>query len=186
MEKHNRVEGSVLRYDDTRMFGIIEGPNGATYIAHESQIQPDGIFRRFLIPGERVSFQPVIKDRKGTFRAYNVRLLERAPIQVSSDYHELVTVRHWNGEDGNATRPLGGSLRFFSDAIITEGIETLKVGSQLWVVPAPMRGSRGNREWMATQIAICCETPESAPEQASEIISETAMASAFKAAESVQ
>ena len=183
MKTNDRMkEGWALTWDDERGFGVI-GIDEGTYVAHASQIAADALCRRFLIPGERLSFLPIPRDSAGkTNRAYKVKPLERPPIEVPFDYHELVVVRQWTGEKGFAVRPLGGWLRFFADGIITEGIETIKVGTQLWVVPGPMRGSRANKDWIATQVQVCYDTPEVAqePTDPADLAPDTVMASAFE------
>jgi cold shock CspA family protein len=87
------MQGTVLRYDRAKGFGFIlpdDGANLPDYFVCGKFIDPSRRLR-FLIPGQRVEFDP-IEDQTG-FVAHNVRVLPTTiAIQTSGNQSDNVGV----------------------------------------------------------------------------------------------
>ena len=99
-------------------------------------VVPDSIGRRALPIGARVScrieIQAVKGESRGKERAVDVvnEDAEESSIDASS-YREFGQVTFWDGDRGHVVRSSGDTLAFLPKNIISEGIETIKVGSWL-------------------------------------------------------
>jgi cold shock CspA family protein len=140
------MTGICDQWLDERCFGLIRA-GSKSYIALCSDVQMDDAGRRYLIPGEPV-----------TFEVHHTRL-DRA-VEVVPDFREsepiqpeIVTVYSWNGTMGWGKREVGGNLFFHRNEIITMGEETITEGTKLLVVAAgPLRST--DKSWIATRIEI--------------------------------
>lgn len=148
------MNGIALRWNAERSIGAIRGEDGQSYLALDRQIEADDIGRQFLIPGERVEFYPTVNPRGGRRpMAAQIVTPDRPPVEVDDAYKEEVTIISWNHSSyGWARRPLGGPLLCHKDEVVTEGAETLGIGSRLWVKPAPPL--QPGQAWRAVEIEI--------------------------------
>jgi cold shock CspA family protein len=147
------VTGKVLFFNPDRQFGVIRDDTGKRYIAVESQIEPDCYGRRFLICGERITFEPVHDDRGA--HAENVRIDRVCDYDIQ--YREVCRVTSWNGTFGFAARETGGFLFIHQNQIVTEG--TLAPGVYIRVKPVPPQPLKKGWSWEGDEIEIF-EEPE--------------------------
>lgn len=75
MENENKITGEVTFFNDGRGYGFCRGDDGASYFIHYSAIiAPQGVRRKTLFEGDRVSFN-VKNHERGTL-AVNVQPLD--------------------------------------------------------------------------------------------------------------
>lgn len=88
-------------------YGFIEGDDKQKYFAHATEMPVDELGRRYLLPGEAVTFQPLI--RCGNLQACGINLVTlRAPFV--GHYEEEGTVRNVAADGAYCfvLRPFGG------------------------------------------------------------------------------
>ena len=174
MDSLERIRGWVVSWDDLKNYGVVsDHEHCRKFVAVGSEVQPDKIGRRYLVPGEDVLFSVGIGDRKAD-RALNVRPISRPLLETyPADYTEECAVESYDQERGFGflKRPLGGYLFLHRSNIVTIGEETLKAGSLVWCRPLPQEG----QNWLAGEVQILEPVPESAEP-------ETAMAAALSEA----
>jgi cold shock CspA family protein len=128
----DRLTGTILN-TGKRPFCFVEvdgryGDNQRVFCAFDDVI-PDVIGRRSLSVGARVSFR-VESGRGGMHeRAVEVRS-ELADIDPES-YREFGKVAWYDADRGHIQRPCGDTLAFLKKNVITEGVETISVGTWL-------------------------------------------------------
>jgi cold shock CspA family protein len=148
--------GFVRSYTDKK-YGHIITKDGEYFVRVRDIVPDEGSFA-YLARGERVLFE-IGGERapNGYERAINVVPMDRQPVEpLNEDYRETVTLLSWDGKSGWAHREYGTDLLVYATHITTEGEETLKPGSRLYVgiEPDPV----GER-FIAKPIEIC--VPES-------------------------
>lgn len=142
------LRGFVKYWHEQKSIGGVIS-DGICYLVLRMDIEPDEAGRQFLIEREWVTFE--ISENRAD-RAANVCPVFRDPVMPE---YEVVTLRTWHSRTGVgwAVRKFGGDLRVETDYITTEGIEMLRIGSKLWVLPAPP--NEQGHHWIASQAEIC-------------------------------
>jgi hypothetical protein len=161
---HSNGEYTVYGYIDKispQGHAYIIAIDGQSYLALSSHMKEDGAGRRYFVKGEEVDFEPIENPRNPSRMLAGHIVAQREPINLA-DHHELVTLISWDGEKGSAQRQ-GTIDRLWVEVanIVTEGIENLRVGSQLWC--RVCRPYKQGQRWRGIEIEICLE--ESANEQ---------------------
>lgn len=142
------MNGVVSYWDERRWLGGIRA-GSTSFLVLRQDIERDEIGRQFLIPHESITFDvsPIRNDR-----AVNVTPQFRKPI--TEQFPEDITLRAWDPrtKTGWGAREVGGDLYVDAHYITSEGIETLEVGSKLWVWAAP--SDVEGKNWIASQAEI--------------------------------
>ncbi len=156
------------------------GDNQQVFAAFDDVI-PDCIGRRALPVGARVSFriemQSVKGESRGKERAVDVvnEDVEAASIDAST-HREFGQVTFWDGDRGHIVRPSGDTLVFLPKNVISEGLETIKVGGWLqYGVTVHRHLFNKEREQFrhrvyASDICVCLENSEDSDSTAQPIL----------------
>jgi len=131
-----RFTGTVI-YVSKRQYGFIavDGryeDNQRIFFAHDD-VLPDVIGRRGMPEGSRVSFEIADEhkcDRRE--RAVNIRNEDPALVQIDpKQYREYGQIHRCDGDYGHVIRPNGDHLSFLVRNIVSEGRDTIQVGTWL-------------------------------------------------------
>jgi hypothetical protein len=129
------------------------------YLALTSNVAEDEVGRRYFILNEECTFEYMAnhKNPHGKPLAINIVPLNREPVDVKS-HAELCTLTEWDGQKGSARRlgTVNDQLWIRASEILTEGIETLRVGSQLWCKVS--KPAKSGQRWLGREIEICMES----------------------------
>jgi len=129
-----RYSGVVFNFDPSRAFGFVSvdgrpDTSSNRLFFHLRDAIPDAINRRGIPEGSPVSFE-ITGGRNGSEMAVQVRNEDPTLDQIDlTTYAEFGQVRTWNGSWGYLRRPDGDGLRFAAKNVISEGIETIQVGT---------------------------------------------------------
>ena len=69
-----KIKGTVRKFLGTRGFGFIESQDGRQFFVHQSEVDMDGW--RFLEPGWKVEFLPIVTERGP--KAVKVKIISRS------------------------------------------------------------------------------------------------------------
>jgi len=141
-------------YRPERLFGFIQPDEGGPHVFfHWRSIIEDSLGRRLAQVGFSVEFDVETEDARAHTRASYVRVLWD-DLEDPSTYTEESVLTRWfhNTGTGIARRPDGGTVAVSAADVVTEGEETLGIGSRILhgVRPPEM----GQRFWNATAIEI--------------------------------
>lgn len=160
------MRGFVDKYLSAKGFGFVCDEYGSErYFASAKLIVEDSVGRRFLIEGEEIEFD-VEPDNKhsGELMAVSIKRLN-CEQPAKETYHELVSITRWDGVVGFALRPSGDYLFIHKNEIVTEGLESMRAGTQLWCRVG--RPSKPGAKWVGLGIEICM--PEEMPHGAAQL-----------------
>src|SRR5690242_10339110 len=131
-----RFAGTVVHVGK-RQYGFIavddrHEDNQRIFFAHDD-VLPDVIGRRGMPEGTRVSFELAHERRFDTReRAINVQNEDPALAEIDpKTYREFGQIHRCDGDYGHIIRPNGDHLSFLVRNIVSEGRETIQVGSWL-------------------------------------------------------
>src|SRR5437016_4660320 len=122
------MEGTVIFFNPVKCWGFIAADDGRRIFVHADDVRrmPDFGYRRFLVAGDRVSFD-VVRAHDGRAKADNVVILQSS---IRSESHQAYVERGriFPRTDPRATfpdirRPDGDSLYAYSDSVRTQGLD---------------------------------------------------------------
>ena len=132
--------GTIRCFDETKLYGMIGTKNDRKIFFHVYSVRPDFLGRQRPCAtnvGSQVEFDLIPPARPGGRpAAIDVHPLESAfdePVDLET-HRELSTIVHWNSEQqiGWASREFGDWLAVSNRNVITEGLETVKIGSRIY------------------------------------------------------
>ena len=139
------MRGTITMYRPQRLFGFIIPEDGGPHVFfHWRSIIEDFLGRRRAEVGFPVEFDIEPEDGRGHARASYVRVLWDDAEDIASYREESVITRWFNNSGtGIARRPDGGTVAVNVSDVVSEGEETLGVGSHiLHGVRPPEMGQR--------------------------------------------
>jgi len=164
-----RYAGRVFSFHPEGGFGFLSvaGRNdlsASRVFFHCRDVLPDLINRRCIPAGSPVSFE-IVAGRNGADAAVRVCNEDSGLEQIDpNNWNEFGRVRSWNGGWGYIARPSGDGLRFSAKNIVSEGIETIRVGTWLHYHLGNVENDDGSIAWFAKQISVCVDpAPEALP-----------------------
>lgn len=128
----------VVSSEGPQKYGFIKVEDGRDIFYADRNVIPDILGRRKMPIGTPVSFE--IEDRRSDKHesAKNVRNEDPALAQITDpdNYREVGKVRRWDGAEGTVKsgrieRPNGDSILFGGDAVVSGGIETIRLGTRV-------------------------------------------------------
>lgn len=135
-----QMQGIVEHWNDSRDVGTIIDDDGKKHFALRANIAHDEIGRRYLIPGEAVSFQLGV-DNVGRPAAIKVKPIWRESVDIENYAGEYCVV---NDDPRFATRPVGGNIflggsNFFhtDNVVLVTRFCTPNRPGQCWVAGDP-------------------------------------------------
>jgi cold shock CspA family protein len=121
-----------------RKYGFIQSEDGRDIFYSHQNVVPDLIGRRGMPIGTPVSFEIDLNRIDKHEHATNVRNEDPALAQIvdPENYREIGKVRRWEGAEGTVKRgrierPNGDSILFGGDAVVSERLEDIRLGTRL-------------------------------------------------------
>jgi cold shock CspA family protein len=156
-----RQTGFVYRFDFEKGYGQISvnsrPRDGNRVYFHARGVEPDLIGRRSIPPNSPVSFD--IAWGAGRETAINVRNLDPELKSIDPNKHEeFGQVKSWNGDAGYIIRPSNDTFRFTKRAIISEGAETIHVGTWLhYFIGRVQKDENQSVGFFARDVSVCLD-----------------------------
>lgn len=160
--------GVIVTYRPEKLFGFIQPSDGGDeqhIFFHWSEVEEDWLGRRCAQVGVPVEFEVRSAPNHGHARATFVRPLWNDEEDIST-YREESVITRWFSDTGSgiARRPDGGTIAVSTADVITEGIETLGVGSRILHGVRPPELDQ--HFWTAAEVEIFLPQSAADPEAA--------------------